>query len=57
VSAPNATVAPLWYYVWAAGVSMKLGAVVRDGATLTGPVPVDDRTRARLGFTRIGGAQ
>ena len=31
---------PLWFYRWVPGASLQLGAVVVNGKTLYGPVPV-----------------
>lgn len=33
-------VAPLWFYRWIDGASLRLGAIVRDGKTFYGPVKV-----------------
>jgi hypothetical protein len=30
----------LWFYRWVDGASLKLGAIVREGKTLYGPVSV-----------------
>lgn len=34
----QSTVAPLWLYIWVAGASMKIGAIIQNGRTLYGPV-------------------
>lgn len=40
------TVEPAWLYRWSAGASLRAGAIVRDGKTLTGPEPAKKNPHA-----------